>query len=204
MNKQERKYQAVALPKQKILDVTINILGTEGYAAVTANKITQRAQISKGALYHHFASLDEVKAMALSFLIEQFTQLDDLSQVDSVKEYLSNMGNIFFKSMMDQPVLAKAMHAFVTQSFVDESLRKQLQCLTDHVLKQYLHTFQYFYPHLSKKMLSEIVKILDAYFCGAGIQWFLLKDYNGCISSWKKLSEILIGFLESKAKKEKK
>jgi AcrR family transcriptional regulator len=171
-----KKAQASLLMRQKILDTTIEILGTEGYTLVTANNLSQKAGVSKGALYHHFANLEEVKVAALEQLINQFMISEDPTYYPNLSDYLSETGEGLFATMTQQPAAMKAMYAFISQAMVDEHLKKYLGQLTNHSLEQYRNAINYFYPNVPQKRLAMAVQALDAYFTGTVIQWFLLDE----------------------------
>jgi AcrR family transcriptional regulator len=56
--------------KNKLFEVAIRLFSHYGYEAVTIDDITERAGVSKGTFYTHFASKDAV-------LVEQFKKIDD-------------------------------------------------------------------------------------------------------------------------------
>ncbi len=171
-----KKAQASLQMRQKILDTTIEILGTEGYTLVTANNLSQKAGVSKGALYHHFANLEEVKIAALEQLINQFMISENPIYHPNLSDYLNKTGEGLFETMTQHPVAMKAMYAFISQAMVDEHLKKHLGQLTNHSLEQYRKALSYFYPNISQKRLAVAVQALDAYFTGTVIQWFLLEE----------------------------
>jgi AcrR family transcriptional regulator len=54
-----------------ILVATVDSLAELGYAATTTLEVARRAEISRGALQHHFASRDELLAAALEELLRR-------------------------------------------------------------------------------------------------------------------------------------
>lgn len=49
----ERKKQAQAT-RTTLIDVGVTLFGTQGYSSTSAEQIVSAAQVSRGALYHHF------------------------------------------------------------------------------------------------------------------------------------------------------
>lgn len=67
------------LTRRKILDATLECLVDIGYAKTTAWSIAEKAEVSRGAMTHHFPSQRDVIKAAASYLhdkrIEEFRQL---------------------------------------------------------------------------------------------------------------------------------
>lgn len=178
--------------KRKILSATIDIIGTEGYAEVTANNLSRKAGISKGALYHHFANLNEIRYEALAVLIDQFMETDELGMFENLSDFLEATGEVLFKSMAEYPVATKALYTYIIQAFVDAALKVQLQTLVNHALNQYQLAFQHFCPELSKEELVGMVRMVDTFLGGATLQYYILEDPATCRSSWHQFSQILL------------
>lgn len=191
-----KKALASQMMQDRILEVTIEILGTEGYAALTASKLSQRAGISKGALYHHFDNLGEVKLSALASLLDIFMQVEDPSLFAGLDEYLATTGDTLFAQMRQQPVAMKALYAFAFQAMVDESVKLQIRQLTEHSLDQYGQAIKHFCPTLSSRQLKQAVLVMDAYFAGTIIHWFLLEDPTACRAGWRMFSGVLLHSLK--------
>jgi AcrR family transcriptional regulator len=66
--------------KNKLFAVAIRLFSHYGYEAVTIDDITERASVSKGTFYTHFASKDAV-------LVEQFKQIDD-AYIEAFSKYV--------------------------------------------------------------------------------------------------------------------
>ncbi len=59
--------------RNQLIDAAIEVLLTEGPAATTTRRVLQQAGLSAGALYHYFASIDELYVA----IAERFTDLDE-------------------------------------------------------------------------------------------------------------------------------
>ena len=54
--------------RNQLIDAAVEVLLAEGPAGVTSRRILEQAGLSAGALYHYFASLDELyEAVAVRF-----------------------------------------------------------------------------------------------------------------------------------------
>lgn len=88
-----RKKQPV-VTRQAILDAAGSEFAAHGYAATGIGAIVDRAELTKGALFHHFP---DKRALALAWVGEcleaqiQQTWLDPLAEVDSLKALVAFM-----------------------------------------------------------------------------------------------------------------
>ncbi len=195
-NMANKKEQASEQMRHKILATTIKIIGREGYGEVTASNLSQKAKISKGALYHHFTNLDEIRYEALAFLIHQLIDTGSPSEYESLKEFLQETGKQAFTNMDEYPVATKALFTYVVQALVDNKLKDQLQGLVNHALQQYKHAFSYFYPDINDVVLTGLVQIVDAYIGGATLQCYILNDTVLHQANWERFSQMLIDHIE--------
>ncbi|CAN5180018.1 TetR/AcrR family transcriptional regulator [soil metagenome] len=63
--------QRAAETRAKVLDATVASLIEDGYAATTTSAVQQRAEVSRGALMHHFPSKHELLLDAVAHLTAQ-------------------------------------------------------------------------------------------------------------------------------------
>lgn len=186
--------------QRRIVDVSVQIVGDEGFSALTVGKLSQRAGISKGALYHHFDSLSEVRRAVLNSLLDPFTQPDAPASYNNFETYLSAVGCNLFDRLADDPVEMRALYAFVAQALVDEAVRKDIRLLIKGSLSEYTEAVRHFFPGLSHRQVETTVLILDAYFCGLIFHWYLLEDSLACHTGWDSLKQILARSLDEENK----
>ncbi len=61
MNKtQNRKAREVADREQLLLDLALEIIETHGFSALTMDKLTAQSEYSKGTVYNHFSSKEDL------------------------------------------------------------------------------------------------------------------------------------------------
>ncbi|PRX45447.1 TetR family transcriptional regulator [Prauserella shujinwangii] len=70
--------------RQRLLDATVACLVDHGYAGTTTQRIQDRAQVSRGALLHHFGAKDELFVAAIHHIADH--QLDRLRAVAAAVE----------------------------------------------------------------------------------------------------------------------
>ncbi len=75
--------------RQKLIDATIQSLIEKGYAGTTAVEVCARANVTRGALFHHFESLPALIAAALSDTYDQLLLEDRPDENDtSIEEWV--------------------------------------------------------------------------------------------------------------------
>ena len=182
--------------RHKILATTIEIIGLEGYGEVTASNLSKKAKISKGALYHHFTNLEEIRYEALAFLIHQLIDTGRPSEYESLADFLEKTGEQAFRGIDEYPVATKALFTYIVQALVDNKLKDQLRSLVNHALQQYKHAFSYFHPDMSDEVLTGLVQIVDAYIGGATLQCYIMNDTVSHQANWERFSRILIDHIK--------
>lgn len=65
-----------AKTRQRLLDATINCVVDHGYAGTTMQRVQARAGVSRGALVHHFPSMEDLLVGAIHHVARR--QLDEL------------------------------------------------------------------------------------------------------------------------------
>ena len=78
---------------EQLLTAAINVMQSEGYAAVTARKIAQESGAAVGHINRHFTSLSQLKCQAFLAIVHEKAAIhkatgDRLSGVDAVLAYL--------------------------------------------------------------------------------------------------------------------
>ncbi len=193
-----KKEQASLQMRATILATTIEILGTEGYAEVTASNLSNKAGISKGALYHHFANLDEIRFAALALLIEQLMTTDDPARYKNLQDFLDTAGEEVFAMMKEHRVAIRALYVFVTRALVDDVIKEQMQVLVKHAIDQYLQALRYFCPELTREERTALTWVVDAYYAGSILQWHVMDDPAACRTSWQQFTSLVTHYVTGK------
>lgn len=155
--------------RQAILEAAIEVFARQGFGAATTDDIARAAGLSKGGLYWHFKSKDDILAAILQAMFDQELQLlQRLTQSsDSVSERL--------RSLVRQA--AAAMSQF------EQSLPVVLEfyalAARDGAVRQFLQTYYQRYHRL----LTELIE-----------QGFAGGEFHGATPA--EVATVLIGQLE--------
>ena len=114
---------------QKILDVSLKLFGEKGYEKTTIQDIVDALGMSKGAIYHHFKSKDDI--------IEALGN-QSYSSIDGLRAYVSSFNDMngleklrmIFKAQLKDPRKRSLdpvmMDAYSNPKFMVMSLRETL------------------------------------------------------------------------------
>lgn len=92
------KTHSITSTKQRLLDIAVLILVEKGASELTLERVAERSGISKGGLFHHYASkeklmLDVAEHVAIAFtqVTERRAQCDPVTFGRSARAYLNTV-----------------------------------------------------------------------------------------------------------------
>ncbi|GHG58735.1 ScbR family autoregulator-binding transcription factor [Streptomyces griseocarneus] len=100
MAKQDRAIRT----RQSILEAAAVVFDERGYDAATITEILARAEVTKGALYFHFASKEELALAVIDAQMSTIPEPAELAGACKMQE-LVDMGMIFALRMVEDPLL---------------------------------------------------------------------------------------------------
>lgn len=121
--------QAQALStRDKILQATLELLSEGGQEALTASSLIQRAGISKGSLYHHFRSIDDIPLETLDYALRNL--MPDLQPADypDVKAFLTAFGPAHLRICAHEKHFSM-FYFFYQKALQDERYREAIQTM---------------------------------------------------------------------------
>ena len=98
--------------RTKILDAARKVFGDRGFGQATVEDIAAQAGVSNGALYHHFATKQELfKAILTDHISEQHFEISALDPAASLRGLLEGFASYWFehlrKDHYDDPLFAE-------------------------------------------------------------------------------------------------
>ncbi|MGV3525215.1 MAG: TetR/AcrR family transcriptional regulator [Candidatus Sericytochromatia bacterium] len=105
--------------RDKILQATLELLSEGGQEALTASSLIQRAGISKGSLYHHFRSIDDIPLETLDYALRNL--MPDLQPADypDISAFLTAFGPAHLR------ICAQEKHFSMFYFFYQKALQDQ-------------------------------------------------------------------------------
>ena len=70
MKTKQSKKRAAASAREKLLDAALLLIRSQGYAATSVDEICAKAQVTKGAFFHHFANKEDLAVAAADYWSE--------------------------------------------------------------------------------------------------------------------------------------
>ena len=158
--------------RSKILDAALDLFGHNGYYGTSMDKIAKKAGVSKGLIYTHFSSKEELlKGIMEHAMAGGEEDLPDLSNPNS-KLLLKELIQTTFRMLISNKSEYKLLHGLSLQvgemSFIQEMAVGKYDfymALLDRIFKDLD------YPN-EHEMSIELAAILD----GVGMQYLMLEN----------------------------
>lgn len=96
--------------KQSLIDVTFDLLYKNGYCATNLNDILKASKTTKGAMYYHFSSKEELVLSSMKFYLEQILQYHWVEPLEKSEAPI--------QTLIEQIVKYKEMY-YDEESFLD-------------------------------------------------------------------------------------
>lgn len=182
--------------KQRILDCTLRIIGSEGVRGLTTSKIIKCAGISKGGLYHHFKSLDEIILETTGILIEEIMNMVDLDGHESGKAMWQSMGKVYFKQMQEKRELYLAFFSIMEVAYREPNFMGKMYEKYADFLKLWLDALHKYYglDPLAPKTMS-IFAVIDSNMSGFSMMGLADPEGKMFFPAWDVYVEMLDGYL---------
>ena len=110
------KTQRITTTKQRLLEIAVLILAENGASELTLERVAERSGISKGGLFHHYASKEKLMLDVAEYVAVAFTQIterransDPITYGRSSRAYLNTVFD-------DAPQHAHNPHAVIGHS----------------------------------------------------------------------------------------
>lgn len=176
--------------RARLIEATLDLLLSKGYAAATTVDIAARAGLTRGALAHHFASKDELVVEAIEYLLKSTTREIRIyaRQVGegslSISDFVDRLWIIFsgpFFLVTLEHITAARHSDFLKKKLVERT--REFHASLDETWRQFFSGTQ-----LGK---AEVETTLNATLCllrGMGVQTVLRNDpvyYRRLLRFWK-------------------
>tara|TARA_R110002049_G_C9085361_1_gene555937 strand:+ start:403 stop:1041 length:639 start_codon:yes stop_codon:yes gene_type:complete len=138
----ERKERERTSRKKNILDAAIAIISDKGFDQVTMEEIAQKAELSKGSLYHYFRDKSAlhmaIKKRGLQTIHSNF--LSFLNSDKTGSKIVEEMGYSFIEFVNNNPIYTHALSLNSQLSFQEEE--EELNEIENKILLLITHALQ--------------------------------------------------------------
>lgn len=117
--------------KKRIVRKATQLFVQKGYAAVTMNEVCAASEVSKGSLYHHFPSKDELFLYVVEMDTQQWLQAwnDKKQEITGIEERLYALAEHYANDF--QNPLIRALEEFSRSRAHPDEINKRLSLLYD-------------------------------------------------------------------------
>lgn len=137
LSRQEQKSERA---RQVICEATVACLAEHGYSETSISRVVARAEVSKGALQHHFPSKEDLMASTASYLLARPVEYADRDRTSNVRDRLlafwDRMTNTAaYLALLE--ILIAARTDQILQARIADGLKTSIQEIDEHFLPGY-------------------------------------------------------------------
>lgn len=163
--------------KTKILDTAMEIFSTDGVSGLTSGKLAKKLNMSKGTLFHHFESMEELHLAVLEVIIDSMTSEVDATEFESTEEFVKTMVDVIFSNIDSYGGVYAALFSFIGSAEYNETYRVKLESMFDTMMERWgVLLTEKLKKKIAKEKLSDIVRLLDMYMAGLLVHNIIFKD----------------------------
>lgn len=172
--------------RQLIINSALAILSKEGHKSLTTARLVEISGLSKGGIYHHFDSIDDIfLAVAEKITTELTVAFGELDFKD-INHFHTVLIDFAFDDFDEQKVLYSSLLYFLSNTFTDKKYKTIMQEWMQRTINEWAQVYQKkFDIKISKSRLDEACRMIDMHFCGLMVHTLLIED----ISHYKKISK---------------
>ncbi len=158
--------------KNKIIDITVDIIAREGLKNTTAGNIAKNGDLNKSIIFYYFKNIDELLYESLIFCIKNTLPIlnDNFTDYENIGDYLSNsIKNIIEDNK--KVIYLKVILSFAHQNIFLENDLKELRAVIIDDLFKYLEDAILYYKKipLTNDEIETISSLSITTFNGLGI-----------------------------------
>ena len=176
----------------QIIDAACALIGEQGYEAVTAAALVNKAGISKGGLYHHFDRLTDVVIAAYEQTeFELFGKLADC-EPGSFDEYLDAVETLILESLLQSPEKLRIMYELQPKILFDPRFVANRRVGFDNgisIMGEKLK--QACGEQLSQEELETTLKLIGVFMAGLGTMSVTLDGKDESRDLWLRFRQLM-------------
>lgn len=192
MKKDQRKLKGEET-KNRIIEATMTIISEGGLKAISANKIAERANISKSSIFHHYASIDEIPYEIVSTICSAMTGITGTDDIKDLETFFKLIGENTF-NLKDENLMAyRTLFAFYNEALYSGKYQAQIsQLKRDFIvyLKEAIEAIN------RKKISEELAEIIAIDLDGLGLHYLIEADSKKFMRLWQVKTQEYIRHIE--------
>jgi AcrR family transcriptional regulator len=165
---------------QAILEATLDLIYEIGYQNTSTVEVVKRANISRGALLHHYPSKLKLMTAAIDFLLH-----NEIQKIRYLAQEMSN-GDVSLEKFLDKlwgqfsGRLFMITIDFLSAARTDEELRESLKPISSEFHRNLNEIWEQFFigSDLSKQQVTIALNMTLCLLRGMGVQSILREDHE--------------------------
>jgi AcrR family transcriptional regulator len=181
------------LTRSLILKSATHIISQDGLSALTAGRLIQIADISKGGLYHHFRTMSDVEFEVLELLLQNiYIELAASPSPRTVEDFFNLIEQEIFEKFAVNSEFSRALFAFTSVSATNERVKGALSQFMDDLSSLRLKRLQAVSPTISPVILHNAMQLITTVQLGLTCRFFSGVDSISLRNYWKGLRILLV------------
>lgn len=191
--------EAAQQTRQKILETAMDIIGEQGYTALTTARLVKQAGIAKGTLYHHFDSIEAVLISLLELFVDTCMEGVPIDKHETLLDYLYAIGEFTLDMVERDNRMLNTIIGLLPLSLREEKFREINQRLFENACHQLAPAYKRFMgEHLTDEQINDAVRVTDCFAIGMSIHQAIFQDVERYRRLWRQMCQMQIMMLENK------
>lgn len=172
--------------RQQIINSALTILSKEGHKSLTTARLVEVSGLSKGGIYHHFDSIDDIFLAVAEQITSELTMAFGELDFKDINHFHTVLIDFAFDDFEEQKVLYSSLLYFLSNTFTEKKYKTIMQDWMYRSINEWAMVYQKkFDIKISKARLDEACRMTDMHFCGLMLHILLVED----LSSYKNISK---------------
>lgn len=120
------KHEPADVRRLQLFTAAVDVCAEKGYAATRVDDIAQEAGLSKGALYHHFKSKQDLFIQLFEFMIVEMEQetFQAIESMTSAVDAFRLLNDAYAQMVQVHPAMIRGMLDFYMSNYRDDEVRQ--------------------------------------------------------------------------------
>ena len=123
------KHASAEVRRQQFFEAALEVCSNKGYHATRMDDIAAQAGLSKGSLYHHFESKEQLFLQLVESIYAELEEMlqEDLASELSAREVIGHLYDYFTQHFASRPTLLRGLFEFIMLGLRHEEFRVRFQ-----------------------------------------------------------------------------
>ena len=175
--------------KKRILDASMLIIAEGGFKALSANKIAEKANISKSSIFHHFSSIEAIPYELIANLCAVMTNTAAYKNVTDTRSFFKAIGESTFSLNGEELIYYKTLFSFYNEAIYTGKYNTQMNQLKQDFMIFIQESIEQFD---GVKIPTELAELITIDLDGLGLHYLIEEDCEKFIELWRLKTQVYI------------